>query len=57
MNCDIFQGKNITVASAYEEWLNSVANRVKESTYANYKVKFEKHILPEFSDTSVLTFR
>ena len=44
-------GKNITVAEVYQEWLNSVANRVKESTYANYKVKFEKHILPEFSNT------
>ncbi len=43
-------GKNITVASAYEEWLNAVVNRVKESTYANYKLKFEKHILPKFGD-------
>lgn len=43
-------GKYITVGKAYEEWLNAVQNRVKESTFANYKAKFEKHILPEFSD-------
>lgn len=36
----------ITVGKAYEEWLNAVKNRVKESTLANYMNKFEKHILP-----------
>lgn len=45
-----FSGRYITVGRAYEEWLNAVVNRVKESTFANYKVKFEKHILPEFED-------
>ena len=40
----------ITVGKIYNEWLNAVVNRVKESTFANYKVKFEKHILPEFVD-------
>lgn len=44
-------GRCITINSVYEEWLNAIANRVKESTYANYKMKFEKHILPEFGDT------
>ena len=34
----------------YAEWLNAVVNRVKESTLANYKNKFVKHILPEFGD-------
>lgn len=43
-------GRYITVGKAYEEWLNAVVNRVKESTLANYKAKFEKHILPEFGD-------
>ena len=43
-------GKNISVRKAYSEWLNAVVNRVKESSYANYKIKFEKHILPEFGD-------
>lgn len=43
-------GKYITVGKVYSEWLNSVANRVKESTLANYMAKFEKHILPEFGE-------
>lgn len=43
-------GKCITVGKIYEEWLNAVVNRVKESSLANYKAKFEKHILPEFAD-------
>ncbi|MCM1227701.1 MAG: N-terminal phage integrase SAM-like domain-containing protein [Clostridium sp.] len=41
-------GRYITVGKVYEEWLNAVQNCVKESTFANYKAKFEKHILPEF---------
>lgn len=40
----------ITVSKVYQEWLNAVKNRVKESTLANYKNKFEKHILSEFGD-------
>ena len=40
----------ITVGKVYQEWLNAVVNRVKESTLANYRNKFEKHILPEFGD-------
>lgn len=43
-------GRYITVGKVYQEWLNAVINRVKESTLANYQNKFEKHILPEFSD-------
>ncbi|MDE6789198.1 MAG: site-specific integrase [Ruminococcus sp.] len=43
-------GRYITVSKIYDEWLNAVVNRVKESTFANYKAKFEKHILPEFAD-------
>ena len=44
-------GRSKTVAVVYSEWLNAVVNRVKESSFANYKVKFDKHILPEFGDT------
>ena len=40
----------ITVSDAYEEWLNAVKNRVKESTLANYTAKFKKHILSDFCD-------
>ena len=43
-------GMYITVSKVYQEWLNAVVNRVKESTLANYKAKFEKHILPVFGD-------
>ncbi len=43
-------GRCVTVGNAYEEWLNAVVNRVKESSLANYKAKFEKHILPVFGD-------
>ena len=43
-------GKYITVGKVYREWLNAVVNRIKESTFANYKAKFEKHILPVFGD-------
>ena len=43
-------GSYITIGEEYAEWLNAVVNRVKESTLANYKAKFEKHILPEFGD-------
>lgn len=40
--------KHITVLEVYQEWIVAVANRVKESSYANYRTKFEKHIIPEF---------
>ena len=43
-------GRYITVKKVYAEWLNAVVDRVKESTLANYKAKFEKHILPVFGD-------
>ena len=43
-------GRYITVGKVYQEWLNAVVNRVKESTLVNYQNKFEKHILPEFGD-------
>lgn len=43
-------GRYITVGKVYQEWLNAVINRVKESTLANYQNKFKKHILPEFGD-------
>ncbi len=43
-------GRYIKVGKVYREWLNAMVNRVKESTLANYRNKFEKHILPEFGD-------
>ena len=43
-------GRCITIKKVYGEWLNVIVNRVKESTYANYTMKFEKHILPYFGE-------
>jgi len=43
-------GRYITVGKVYREWLNAVVNRVKDSSLANYRAKFEKHILPNFGD-------
>lgn len=38
----------LTVKELFEEWLSAVRLRVKQSTYANYRMKADKHILPEF---------
>ena len=43
-------GRYVTVGKVYSEWLNAIVNRVKESSFANYRAKFEKHILPVFGD-------
>jgi len=39
---------NLTVKELFDEWLSAVKRRVKPSTYANYRMKVEKHIIPEF---------
>ena len=38
-----------TVGELFDLWLDDVRNKVKESTYANYAMKLQKHILPRFS--------
>ncbi len=38
----------LTVKELFEEWLSAVRLKIKESTYANYRMKADKHILPEF---------
>ncbi len=38
----------LTVSDLFSEWLSSVRNTVKESTFANYNMKINHHILPEF---------
>lgn len=40
----------LTVKELFEEWLSAVRLKVKESTYANYRMKADKHILSEFGD-------
>lgn len=38
----------LTVGELFEEWLSAVRLKVKNSTYANYRMKADKHILPCF---------
>lgn len=45
---------DLTIKSLCEEWLLSIHHRVKESTLANYQLKAEKHILPNFASIKVL---
>lgn len=40
----------LTVKELFDEWLSAVKLRVKPSTYANYLLKIEKHILPAFGE-------
>lgn len=39
---------HLTVNELFNEWLAAVKLRIKPSTYANYQMKVEKHILPKF---------
>ncbi len=39
---------NFTFKELAEQWLESIVHNVKESTYSNYFMKLEKHILPCF---------
>lgn len=39
---------HLTVNTLFDEWLSAVKLRVKPSTYANYHMKIDKHILPVF---------
>ena len=41
---------HMTVKELFEEWLSAIKLRVKPSTYVNYRMKMEKHIIPEFGD-------
>lgn len=41
---------NLTVKELFDEWLSGIKIRVKASTYANYHMKVEKHIIPVFGD-------
>lgn len=46
----------ITLSQLYDEWISSNLHRIKESTAANYKLKADKHILPEFGCKLVSEF-
>ena len=45
---------DLTIKSLYEEWILSIQHKVKESTLANYQLKAEKHILPNFGEVKAL---
>ncbi len=47
-SCHYQESGKLTVGALLEEWLSAVQLRVKPSTYANYRMKADKHILPEF---------
>ena len=40
----------MTVKESCSEWLSVSSHRVKLSTLANYRMKIEKHIIPQFGD-------
>ena len=40
----------MTVKELCDEWLSVSSHRVKLSTLANYRMKIEKHIIPQFGD-------
>lgn len=40
----------LTIKVLFEEWLSAVKLKIKESTYANYRMKADKHILSQFAD-------
>mgnify|MGYP004521312951 FL=1 len=42
-----------TISVLFSEWYHSVQHRIKESTAANYTMKAQKHILPNFGDKSI----
>lgn len=46
---NIVKSGNITVGELFSEWLSAIKLRVKPSTFANYQMKIDKHILPVFS--------
>lgn len=41
----------VTVNELFTEWFTAIQNRVKASTFANYRLKADKHILPAFGRT------
>lgn len=45
------ESAEMTVSELCYEWLGVVRNRIKPSTYANYQMKLEKHIIPAFART------
>ncbi len=49
-SCQYQESGRRTVGALLEEWLAAVQLRVKPSTHASYRMKADKHILPEFGE-------
>lgn len=49
--------QNLTVKKLFEDWMEAISVRVRESTLANYRMRMATHILPLFGelDTDELT--
>ncbi len=45
---EVVSSGRLTVKELFEEWLSAVKLKVKESTYSNYRMKADKHLIPEF---------
>lgn len=43
--------KNLTLNYLFEIWFSDIRLKVEETTYANYRMKFEKHIQPALGKT------
>lgn len=43
--------KNLTLNSLFSMWFSDIRLKVKESTYMNYQMKYEKHISPSLGKT------
>lgn len=48
-NAVTYNKAEMTVGELILEWLSTVSIRIKASTYANYRTKCEKHLIPAFS--------
>lgn len=47
---DVIRPISKTIAEIYQEWMQGNRCHIKESTVANYQLKAEKHILPNFGE-------
>ena len=51
VNCNEKCG--LTIAEVFEKWYQTIRNRIKESTAANYQMKAKKHIFPNFGEIQI----
>lgn len=44
---------NVALKTVFADWLHRAKLRIKESTYANYCIKWNNHIMPKFGEVSI----